>query len=166
MRADIDEHPDEDEKAEKDEKFRVEFHHAAPLERLTELTAAATAAGSAGVPPRRSTIAPAASRAISATLVIAWARVAAICALGLGQLGGEFVLQRLSLGLRVGRGGVARGLGQALRLGARLGQRLFVRGRGRVGLLLHRRRVVEVARDLGLAALDHRAELRQARAST
>ena len=73
--ADVDQHPDEDEKAEQDEKFGVDFHHASPLAGLIEATAAATAAGSAGRPPSRSTIAPAASRAISDTLVIAWARV-------------------------------------------------------------------------------------------
>ncbi len=82
-------------------------------------------------------------------------------ALGCGELGGEFVLQDFSLGLRVGRGGLASGLGEALRFRARLGQRPLMRSRGRVRPLMRRRRVVEVARDLGFSALDHRAELGQ-----
>ena len=86
--------PDEDEEAEKDEEFGVEFHHAAPLSALAELTAAAIAAGSAGRPTRRSTIAPAASRAISATLAHRLRARRGDLALGGGELGGEFVLER------------------------------------------------------------------------
>src|SRR5271154_1317020 len=78
MGAEIKQHAREDKEPEKDEKLRVDFHHAAPLSDLTELTAAATAAGCAGPPGRRSTIAPAVSRATSATLAIASARVAEI----------------------------------------------------------------------------------------
>src|ERR1700733_3158122 len=77
-RAKINENADEHEEAEKDEELRIIVHHAAPLTDWTERTAAAIDDGSAGRPPRRSTIAPAASRATSATLAIASARVLAI----------------------------------------------------------------------------------------
>ena len=160
-RAEVDENADEDEKAEKNEDFGVEFHRAASLTARPNLTAAATAAGSAARPPSRSTIAPVASRAISETLVIACARVAAICFSAVGELGGDLVLQRLAPGVRFGCGPIAGGLGQGLGVGARLGERLLMRRRGRVGFLMHRRRVVEVARDAGPAVLDHRPDLRQ-----
>ena len=46
-------------------------------------------------------------------------------ALGVGELNRKLVLEGLSLGLRIGRGCVTGGLGEALRLRARLGQGLL-----------------------------------------
>ena len=106
-----------------------------------------TAFGSAAPPPSRSTIAPALSRAMSETLDIAWARVPAICFSASAISGGELVVERFALRLGLGRGLVARRLGEGLGVGAGLGQHLLVRGRRRVRLLLHLGRLVEVLGD-------------------
>src|ERR1700722_5129697 len=76
--AKINENANENEETEKDEELRIISHHAAPLSDFTELIAAAINDGSAARPPRRSTIAPAASRATSATFAMASERILAI----------------------------------------------------------------------------------------
>ena len=87
--------------------------------------------------------------------------MAAICFSASAIFAESLVVGRLAFGLGLGRRVIARGLGERLGVGARLGQHLLMRGGGGVGPLLHRGRVVEVAGDPRLAILDHLADLGQ-----
>ena len=133
--------------------------------RLADVDRRGDRAGSARRPISRSTMAPAASRAMPSTLVIA-ARASPRFGFGLDELGGEFVLERLALGVGLGGELVARGLRGRLRL-RRARRRATFRARRR------RRRPAAASRSprrcpwrCARARLDHRADLRQEATST
>src|SRR5215472_5456223 len=81
--------------------------------------------------------------------------------LGIGEPGRELALQRLAVHLG-GRVQLLAGLGaDRLRLGARGGEFVFIGLQRRLGLVLQLLRLGEIALDLVLTRIDHRADARQ-----
>ena len=122
----------------------------------TSATASATALSLGALPISRSMMARAASSAMARTLAMAACLGGGDGLLGLRQLDVELALERLAGGVRRGRLLVARLVGDGLRAGAGIGQRLFIGRHRLVGLHLELPGLGDVVGDALLPALDDR----------